>query len=246
MSAIIRPVLNRKALTYASLSSLILMFSLACGPAASPVTPDPKVSTSTPVADGIGQTTTEAATPTPSRALEATAVRTGNTQGTVKDSKDTSESFPRSGGAGEAAFDPQDGGNDSDNSDGQAPSPLSDGTSEDNQAPAIPDKGELKYPNLGSRLDQLVASVEAGETRAEQAASGAAIHSGASVAVTFYLSGGVDEVVAFLEENGGDPRNVGEDYIEAYVPVTLLGPASEQPGVLRVREIVPPEQGRGR
>ena len=121
----------------------------------------------------------------------------------------------------------------------------SDGNSEDNQAPPIPDKVELKYPNLGSRLDQLVVSVESGETTAEQAASGAAMHSGASVAVTFYLSGGVDGVVAFLEENGGDPRNVGEDYIEAYVPVTLLGPASEQPGVLRVREIVPPERGRG-
>ena len=59
------------------------------------------------------------------------------------------------------------------------------------------------------------------------------------------MSGSVDEVIAFLEENGGDPRNVGEDYVEAYVPVTLLGPASEQPGVLRVREIVPPERGQG-
>ena len=103
----------------------------------------------------------------------------------------------------------------------------------------------MKYPNLGSRLDELVASVEAGDATAEQAAGGAAIHSGESVAVTIYLSGGVDVVVSFLEENGGDPRNVGEDYIEAYVPVTLLGPVSEQPGVLRMREIVPPEKGQG-
>ena len=103
----------------------------------------------------------------------------------------------------------------------------------------------MKYPNLGSRLDDLAASVEAGQTTAEEAAKGAAVHSGASVAVTIYLSGGVDEVVAFLEENGGDPRNVGEDYVEAYVPVTLLGPVSEQPGVLRIREIVPPERGQG-
>ena len=55
------------------------------------------------------------------------------------------------------------------------------------------------------------------------------------VAVSIYLSGHVDDVVAFLEDNGGDPRNVGEDYIEAYVPVGLLGELSEQPGVLRVR-----------
>ena len=43
--------------------------------------------------------------------------------------------------------------------------------------------------------------------------------------------------MSFLESRGISPRNVGEDYIEAYVPVTLLGQASEQPGVLRVRAI---------
>ena len=36
---------------------------------------------------------------------------------------------------------------------------------------------------------------------------------------------------------------MGEDYIEAYVPVTLLGELSHQPGVLRVREIIPPQEG---
>ena len=101
------------------------------------------------------------------------------------------------------------------------------------------DKTELKYPNLGSHLDQLVAGVE--ETTAEAAAGESPIRKGASVAVTVYLSGSVDDAVAFLEENGGDPRNMGEDYIEAYVPVSLLGPVSERPGVIRVREIVPPE-----
>ena len=64
-----------------------------------------------------------------------------------------------------------------------------------------------------------------------------------SLAVTIHLSGNVAEVVDFLEGNGGDPRNVGDDYIEAYVPVTLLGELSEQPGVLRVREIMPPQEG---
>ena len=115
----------------------------------------------------------------------------------------------------------------------------------DNQALPIPDKGELKYPKLGSSLNQLVAGVEEGEATAEEAAGETPMHQGDSVAVTIRLSGNVDEVVAFLEENGGDPRNVGEDYIEAYVPVTLLGQLSEQPGVLRVRAIAPPEPGRG-
>ena len=148
----------------------------------------------------------------------------------VNDSKDTSESIPRRGGT---------------SGDSQAASiPRSGGTGGDDQALTIPDKGELKYPNLGSRLDDLVASVEAGQTTAEQAARGAAVYNGAPVAVTIYLSGNVDEVVAFLEENGGDPRNAGEDYIEAYVPVPLLGPVSERPGVIRVREIIPPAPGR--
>ena len=106
---------------------------------------------------------------------------------------------------------------------------------------SIPEKTELKYPNLGSMLDRMVARVEEEGATSEEAAGEASVHQAESVAVTIYLSGNVDEVVAFLEDNGGDPRNVGEDYIEAYVPVTLLGQTSEQPGVLRVREIIPPQ-----
>ena len=111
----------------------------------------------------------------------------------------------------------------------------------DDTLPTLPEKRELKYPNLGSNLDQLVASVEKGETSAKEAAEDAPVHQEASVAVTIYLSGNVADVMSFLEENGSSPRNVGEDYIEAYVPVTLLGQVSERPGVIRAREIVPPE-----
>ena len=111
----------------------------------------------------------------------------------------------------------------------------------DDTLPTLPEKPELKYPNLGSNLDQLVASVEEGETSANEAAEDAPVHQEASVAVTIYLSGNLDDVVKFLEDNGGSPRNVGEDYIEAYVPVSLLGQVSEQPGVIRVREIAPAE-----
>ena len=114
-------------------------------------------------------------------------------------------------------------------------------TASDDTLPTLPEKPELKYPNLGSNLDQLVASVVKGETSAKEAAEDTPVHQEASVAVTIYLSGNVDDVVKFLGDNGGSPRNVGEDYIEAYVPVSLLGQVSEQPGVIRVREIVPPE-----
>ena len=123
--------------------------------------------------------------------------------------------------------------------------PVAKAGSDENQAPPIPEKRELRYPNLGSHLDQLAARVEEGEATAQEAAGETPMHREESVAVTIYLSGNVDEVVKFLEENGGDPRNVGEDYIEAYVPVSLLGPVSEQQGVLRVRAIVPPEPNRG-
>ena len=118
--------------------------------------------------------------------------------------------------------------------------PAAYGNGDDNQL-SIPERTELKYPNLGSALDQMAVTVEQGELSAREAAKEAPVSQKESVAVTIYLSGNVDEVVTFLEDNGGDPRNIGEDYIEAYVPVTLLGQLSEQPGVTRVREIVPPQ-----
>ena len=108
--------------------------------------------------------------------------------------------------------------------------PAAYGNGGDNQL-SIPEKTELKYPNLGSSLDQMAATVEEGELSARDAAKDAPVSKEESVAVTIYLSGNVDEVVTFLEDNGGDPRNIGEDYIEAYVPVTLVGQLSEQPGV---------------
>ena len=117
-------------------------------------------------------------------------------------------------------------------------------TASDDTLPTLPEKPELKYPNLGSNLDQLVASALEGETSAKEAAEDAPVHQEASVAVTIYLSGNVDDmddVVKFLENNGSSPRNVDEDYIEAYVPVSLLGQVSELTGVIRVREIAPAE-----
>ena len=111
----------------------------------------------------------------------------------------------------------------------------------DDRVLTLPEKAQLKYPNLGSRLNDLVVRVEKGETPAQETADGVTVRSDGSVAVTVYLSGSVANVVSFLNANGGDPRNVGEGYIEAYVPVTLLADLSEQPGVLRVREIIPAE-----
>ena len=54
----------------------------------------------------------------------------------------------------------------------------------DDTLPTLPEKPDLKYSNLGSNLDQLVASVEKGETSAKEAAEDAPVHQEASVAVT--------------------------------------------------------------
>ena len=94
-------------------------------------------------------------------------------------------------------------------------------------------------------LDDLIARVEAGEISAEDAAGEAPLHRGESVAVTIYLSGNVDGVVRFLQDNGVSPRNVGEDYIEAFIPIPLLPQTSEQPGVLRVEVVIPAKSFQG-
>ena len=109
----------------------------------------------------------------------------------------------------------------------------------------IPEKTELKHPKLGSMLDDLIARVEAGEISAEDAAQEAPVQDGDLVAVTIDLSGNVEGVLSFLEGNGGSRVSVGGDYIEAFVPVLLLGKTAEQPGVLRVRVIVPGESSQG-
>ena len=112
--------------------------------------------------------------------------------------------------------------------------------------PPVPPKRTPPLGNLDSMLSQLAARVQDGYSTAHDAASQAPMHAADSVAVTFYLNGDTAPLLAFLRANGGDPRNIGEDYVEAYVPVALLAEASEQPNVVRVQAIVPPQPaGKG-
>ena len=107
---------------------------------------------------------------------------------------------------------------------------------------SIPARTPLTYPKAGSVLDELIARFESGEITAEDAASEAPLHRGDAVGVTIHLqSGNVSAMVTFLQNNGVTPRNQGEDYVEAFVPIRLLGPVSQQTGVLRMRMIQPPE-----
>ena len=99
-----------------------------------------------------------------------------------------------------------------------------------------------KYGNMDSMLNDLAQQVEDGVVSAEAAASSAPISDDESVAVTIHMEAGyADTVEQYLEDNGASPGNVGEEYIEAYVPVTLLGSLSQQDGVITVSTIIPPK-----
>ena len=103
-----------------------------------------------------------------------------------------------------------------------------------------------RYLNLDSNLNHVVEQARTGQVTTRAAAASAPIHHGQSVAVTLYIiEGYADAVTSYLEANGASPRNIGADYIEAYVPVSLLVEASRQEGVLSVRTIVPPHPDQG-
>ncbi|MDA1347661.1 MAG: fibronectin type III domain-containing protein [Chloroflexi bacterium] len=95
------------------------------------------------------------------------------------------------------------------------------------------------FPRLDSLLNRLVAQEDA--VSASSLAADAPLTQGESVAVTVRVSGGVDGTIAFLEDRGIVAANVGEDFIEAYVPVSALADLSQRDGVLRVSAIVPPQ-----
>ena len=121
------------------------------------------------------------------------------------------------------------------------------GDSGDQQFPSL--EGKLnppQYPNMDSHLNRIFERVQTGQFTAQTAAANAPIHREESVAVTLYVTEGyAQDVWERLEDSGADPRNIGIDYIEAYVPVSLLPEASLQEGVLSIRTIIPPQPAQG-
>ena len=112
----------------------------------------------------------------------------------------------------------------------------------ENLAPIERERNPPTYPNMDSNLNRIVEQVQTGQFTAQAAAANAPLSSDESVAVTIYVTEGfAAAIVAFLESNGASPRNVGTDYVEAYVPVSLLPDTSEQEGVISVRTIIPPQ-----
>ena len=112
-----------------------------------------------------------------------------------------------------------------------------------------PIEGKLnppQYPNMDSSLNRILQQVQTGQSTAQAAAANAPIHREESVAVTLYIAESYAlDVWDWLEASGADPRNIGVDYIEAYVPVSLLPQTSQQEGVISVRTIVPPHPAQG-
>ena len=113
----------------------------------------------------------------------------------------------------------------------------------------VPPEGKIsppKYPNLDSNLNHIVEQTRTGRLTAQAAAASAPMHYGQSVAVTLYIiEAYADALASYLEANGASPRNIGTDYIEAYIPVSLLVEASKQEGVVSVRTIIPPHPDQG-
>ena len=103
--------------------------------------------------------------------------------------------------------------------------------------------------NLDSMLSHLVANSEqgisgvAGATDPVSAAASitAPLTRGDSVAVTLHTQGDEQALADFLRDNGGDPRNIHDGYVEAYIPINLLVRASERPGATHVHAITPPQ-----
>lgn len=114
------------------------------------------------------------------------------------------------------------------------------------QLPSLKNKvNPHKYSNMDSILNQAVAQYEQSSrssAAAQSAANRAPVSSELSIAVTFYTNTQFTQaIVGLLQGVGVHPRNIGEDYIETYVPVGLLPVASQLPGVMSVRSIVPPQ-----
>ena len=101
-----------------------------------------------------------------------------------------------------------------------------------------------KYDGIAYLLNEIVRKYESGALTARAAASAAPMHHEQSVAVTFHIE---EEYVLYvwdyLQANDIPAREPLEDehFIEAEVPVSLLALASELPGVIVVKPIVPPQ-----
>ena len=105
-------------------------------------------------------------------------------------------------------------------------------------ADAIASTTKPAYPQLDSHLNKLVE--QSGPVTSQRTAPAGPLYHTDWVAVTIRLTDNVSTTVDMLEQSGALVANVGPDYIESYVPVSLLTTLAEADSVLRVETIVRP------
>ena len=104
-----------------------------------------------------------------------------------------------------------------------------------------------RYDGMAYLLNEIVRQYETGAHTARAAAASAPVHRKDSVAVTFHIeSAHVRDVFEYLSAQDIPAAEPLEDetFIEAEVPVSLLPEASQQPGVIVVKPIVPPRSAQ--
>ena len=126
------------------------------------------------------------------------------------------------------------------------PTPSGDGPIVEELEPFDAGASPPHFPKLDSTLVLTVEQVESGHFNALSAAAEFPLNVDESVGVTVHIQEGYIETLSeFLTSAGASVRNTGSDYIEAYVPVSLLPGASEQEGVISIRTIIPPLPTQG-
>ncbi len=125
-----------------------------------------------------------------------------------------------------------------------APTPPPEIEPRNEQVPLLAGKiSPPRYDGMAYTLNKLVMQYEAGALTARAAADTAPVHHEDSVAVTFHIEPDyVQDVFDYLRAHDVPAREPLEDerFIEAEVPVSLLAEASQQPGVIVVKPIMPP------
>ena len=127
--------------------------------------------------------------------------------------------------------------------------------------PELPGQDGLTYPNLGSGLSDLADDPYGAQYGADflwgggGAVDGVAAspfqpgdtgnHTASMLALSIIVDGDIGQVVNVINANGGDVRNVLDNYIEAYVPPTALARLAQTPGVSWVRELARPMRASG-
>ena len=133
--------------------------------------------------------------------------------------------------------------------DAPTPTPAPEIEPHNEQVPPLEGKiNPPKYDGMAYLLNEIVRKYESGALTARAAASTAPLHREQSVAVTFHIEEDyVRDVWDFLQAYDIPAREPASDehFIEAEVPVSLLAIASELPGVIVVKPIVPPQPAQG-